>query len=169
MTIAPDSTVLAALPAAEAAVADVTSLLPPREAVLDRLADQLPTVDAAPAALVVVGLLRRDDGWPTPRATLDQVTSLLARSVRGDDWLASSGPAEYVLVLGGPIAGAETAAARLVAAIADLDIDGLSAAAGMAARAPDLTASEVLRRATLSLTAARRVGTGTVIRYREPS
>jgi GGDEF domain-containing protein len=169
MTIAPDSAVLVAVPATEAAVADVTSLLPSREAVLDRLADQLPTVDAAPAALVVVGLLRRDDGWPTPRGTLDQVTSLLARSVRGDDWLASSGPAEFVLVLGGPVGGAGTAAARLVAAIADLGIDGLSAAAGIAALAPELTAPEVLRRATLSLTAARRVGAGTVIRYSEPS
>ncbi|TFV68265.1 UNVERIFIED_ORG: hypothetical protein E4P37_00850 [Bacillus sp. AZ43] len=168
MTIAPDPPVLTAPAAVETAVADVTSLLPPREAVLDRLADQLPTVDAAPASLVVVGLLRRDDGWPTPRPALDQVTSLLARSVRGDDWLASSGPAEFVLVLSGPVGGAETAAARLVAAIADLRLDGLSASAGVAPLDVGLTAAEVLRRATLSLTAARRVGAGTVIRYREP-
>jgi hypothetical protein len=61
------------------------------------------------------------------------VTTLLARSLRGDDWLAGTGPAEFVVLLNGPVA-----------------------------------AGEVLRRATLSPTAARRVGAGTVIRYREP-
>jgi GGDEF domain-containing protein len=169
MTIAPHTTSPAATPAAEAAVADVTVLLPAREAVLDRLAEQLPSAGTAPASLMIIGLLRRDDGWPTPQATLAEVTTLLARSVRGDDWLGSSGPAEFVVVLGGPVTAAETAAARLVAAVADLGIPGLSAAAGVAPLTADVTAGEVLRRATLSLTAARRVGPGTVIRYREPS
>jgi GGDEF domain-containing protein len=170
MTIAPNTPSTAAAPAAaEAAVADVTTLLPAREAVLDRLAEQLPTVGTAPATMLIIGLLRRDDGWPTSPDTLAQVTTLLARSVRGDDWLASSGPAEFVVVLGGPVTAAETAAVRLVAAIADLGIPGLSAAAGVSPLVADLAAGEVLRRATLSLSAARRVGAGTVIRYREPS
>jgi GGDEF domain-containing protein len=169
MTIAPNTTTPAAGPAAaEAAVADVTSLLPQRDAVLDRLAEQLHTADAAPATLLIIGLLRRDDGWPTPRTTLAQVTTLLARSLRGDDWLASSGPTEFVIVLAGPVSAAETAGARLVSAVHELGIPGLSAAAGITPLAADLAAGEVLRRATLSLTAARRVGAGTVIRYREP-
>ena len=117
---------------------------------------------------MVIGLLRRDDGWPTPQSTLAQVTTLLARSLRGDDWLARSGPAEFVVVLTGPATGAHTAAERLVAAVEALGIPGLTAAAGVAPLTADLTAGEVLRRATLSLTAARRVGAGTVIRYREP-
>ena len=71
-------------------------------------------------------------------------------------------------MLTGTETAAKTAAERLVAAVAALGIPGLSAAAGIARLSADLTAGEVLRRATLSLTAARRVGAGTVIRYREP-
>jgi hypothetical protein len=65
----------------------------------------------------------------------------------------------------GPVTGAQTAAARLVSAVAELDIPGLSAASGIAPLVADRTAGEVLRRATLSLTAARRVGAGTVVTY----
>jgi GGDEF domain-containing protein len=170
MTIAPNTATLAGTPAAaQAAVADGTSLLPAREAVLDRLAAQLPTVGSAPATLLVVGLLRPDDGWPIPREVIARVTTLLARSVRGDDWLGSSGPTEFVVVLGGPVTAAESAAARLIAAVADLGVPDVSASAGVTPLVADVTAGELLRRATLSLTAARRVGAGTVIRYREPS
>jgi GGDEF domain-containing protein len=169
MTIAPIHPALAAVPAPDdTTVADVTALLPAREAVLARLADQLPSTDGAPATLLIVGLLRRDDGWPTPQNTLVHVTTLLARSLRGDDWLASSGPAEFVVVMGGSITGAETAAARLVAAVDALGIPGLSAAAGLAPLSPELSAGEALRRATVSLTAARRVGPGTVVQHRLP-
>ena len=113
MTIAPNHPALAA-----AGHATDTALLPAREAVLARLADQLPsTAGARPPPCVVVGLLRRDDGWPTPQTTLAQVTTLLARSLRGDDWLASSGAAEFVIVMGGSATGAEAAATRLVAAV----------------------------------------------------
>ena len=94
MTIAQDDQLLAALPAApDTAVADVTSLLPAREAVLERLAAQLPAAGARPSSLLLVGLLRRDDGWPTAQSTLVQVTTLLARSLRGEDWLGRSGAA----------------------------------------------------------------------------
>jgi GGDEF domain-containing protein len=147
---------------------DVTSLLPPREAVLDRVAERLPSTEAQPATLFILGLLRRDDGWPTAQGTLVQVTTLLARSLRGDDWLGSSGQAEFVVLLSGTQTAAKTAAERLVRAVGDLGIPDLSAAAGIAALSPGLTATEVFRRATLSLTSARQVGAGTVIRYREP-
>jgi hypothetical protein len=56
----------------------------------------------------------------------------------------------------------------VVASIASLGIPGVTAAAGIAPLAGELAAVEVLRRTTLSPTAARRVGAGTVIRYREP-
>jgi GGDEF domain-containing protein len=147
---------------------DVTSLLPTREAVLDRVADRLPSADAQPATLFILGLLRRDHGWPIPQSTLVQVTTLLARSLRGDDWLGSSGATEFVVVLSGTETAAKTAAERLVRAVADLGVPDLSAAAGIAALSSGLTANEVFRRAALSLTSARQVGAGTVIRYREP-
>jgi GGDEF domain-containing protein len=170
MTIAPNHSTLAAVPSADdAAVADVTTLLPAREAVLARLAEQLPATDGTPATLLIVGLLRRDDGWPTPGPTIAQVTMLLARSLRGEDWLGSSGPAEFVIVMSGPTAGAHTAAHRLVSAVEGLGVPGLSAAAGLAPLAAGLTAGEALRRATLSLTAARRVGPGGVVQLRGPA
>jgi GGDEF domain-containing protein len=169
MTIAPSTpTLAAATAAAEAAVADVTTLLPSREAVLDRLAEQLSTPGAAPATLMVIGLLRRDDGWPTAQSTLAQVTTLLAGSLRGDDWLGKSGPGEFVVLLGGPVTAAETAAARLVSAVPTLGVPSLTAGAGIAPLTAEADATEVLRRALVSLTAARRVGAGTVIRYSEP-
>ena len=62
----------------------------------------------------------------------------------------------------------ERTAERLVRAIATLDVPGLSAVAGIAALSTSLTADEVFRRAALSLTSARQVGPGAVIRYREP-
>jgi GGDEF domain-containing protein len=124
--------------------------------------------DQQAGTLLILGLLRRDDGWPTPAGTLATITSLLARSIRGEDWLATSGPAEFVVLMWGPVAAAETVAARLIAAVAGLEIPALAASAGIAGLAPGLAPAEVLRRATLSLTAARRQGAGSVVRYREP-
>ena len=169
MTIALNTSAPVAAPAAVgAAVADVTSLLPPREAVLDRLAERLLTSHTTPATLLVIGLMRRDDGWPTARSTLAAVATLLARSLRGDDYLAMSGPGEFAVLLSGPVEAAEPAAARLVTAIGELGIEGLTAAAGITALAPDVDAAEVLRRGLVSLTSARRAGACTVIGYREP-
>ena len=87
MTLAPNHSTLAAVPSVDdSAVADVTTLLPAREAVLARLAEQLTATDGTPAAtLLIIGLLRRDDGWPTSATTVAQVTTLLARSLRGED------------------------------------------------------------------------------------
>ncbi len=168
MATAPDHLTLATPAATTPAVDDVTSLLPPREALLDRLAGRLPAAGNQPGTLFILGLLRRDDGSPFSQVTVAQVTSLLARSLRGDDWLGSSGPAEFAVLLSGTETAAKTAAERLVRAVAALDVPGLSAAAGIAQLSPDLTAGEVFRRATSSLSSARRVGGGTVIRYREP-
>jgi GGDEF domain-containing protein len=171
MTIAPNHPTLAAVPSVDdSAVADVTTLLPTREAVLARLAEQLRATDGTPAAtLLIIGLLRRDDGWPAPASTIAQVTTLLARSLRGEDWLGSSGPAELVIVMSGSTVGAHTAAHRLVTAIDGLGVPDQSAAAGIAPLAAGLSAAEALRRATLSLTAARRVGPGGVVQLRGPA
>ena len=102
------------------------------------------------------------------QSTLAQVTSLLARSLRGDDWLGSSGPAEFAVVLSG---GRDRRQAGRRPAGRRHRRPGHPGPVrrGRHRRAvDDLTADEVLRRATVSLTAARRVGPGTVIRYREP-
>jgi GGDEF domain-containing protein len=168
MTTARNHLTLATSAAATPAVDDVTCLLPPREALLDHLPERLPLAQTQPVTLFIVGLLRRDDGRSVAQSTLAQVTSLLARSLRGEDWLGSSCPTEFAVVLSGGETAAKTAAERLVRAVAALEIPDLSATAGIAALSTDLTAGEVFRRATLSLTSARRVGAGTVIRYREP-
>lgn len=150
-----------------AVVSDVVPLLPTREDLLVRL-DRYTSPGPSPAALVVVGLLRRDDGWPTPATTLSAVTMLLARSLRGDDWLGGTGAAEFAIVLSGDGPAAEVAAQRLTTAVTALGIPGLSAAAGIAPLGTGLTPHEVFRRAALSLDSARRAGPTTVIRYREP-
>jgi GGDEF domain-containing protein len=168
MTTARNHLSLVAPSAATPAVDDVTTLLPSREVLLHQLAERMPTAGTQPATLFILGLLRRDDGRPIAQATLARVTSLLARSLRGDDWLGSSGPAEFAVLLSATETAAKTAAERLVRAVAGLEVPGMSATAGIAALAPELRADEVFRRATLSLTSARRVGPGAVIRYREP-
>jgi GGDEF domain-containing protein len=155
-------------PLAAPTAADVTTLLPSRDALLDHLAERLPLTVRTSATLMVVGLLRSDDGWPTAQSTLAEVTTVLARSLRGGDYLAKAGPGEFVVVLSGSVDAAASAAARLVTAIGELGIEGLTAAAGITALTPGLTEAEVLRRGLASLTAARRAGAGTVIRHRQP-
>lgn len=171
MTFAPKHAALPAAPSVDDSPAvDLTALLPAREVVLARLAEQLAATDGTLAAsLLVIGLLRRDDGRPTPATTVAQVTSLIARSLRGEDWLGTSGPAEFVIVMSGSAIGAHTAAHRLATAIGEVGVPGLAAAAGIAQLAPDITAREALRRAMLSLTAARRVGPGGVVQLRDPA
>ncbi|MGY1652023.1 hypothetical protein [Geodermatophilus sp. SYSU D01119] len=117
-------------------------------------------------ALVVLGLLRRDDTRPTSAGVLDATTALVARTLRGDDWLGRSGPAEFAVLLDGSADDADAVAARLTAGVADLGFTGLGAGAGVAVLEDGVAASEVLRRATLSLTTARSAGAGTVVRYR---
>ena len=51
------------------AVDDVTCLLPPREALLDQLAERLPPAQTQPVTLFILGLLRRDDGRPVAQST----------------------------------------------------------------------------------------------------
>ena len=90
------------------------TLLPSRAELFVRLDERMPTADRSPVALVLLGLLREDDGWPTPASTLGEVTALVARSLRGDDWLARSGPGEFAVVLNGTADSAENECAGLV-------------------------------------------------------
>jgi GGDEF domain-containing protein len=140
-------------------------LLPPRAVLLDRLTEVLPTVEGRPATLVILGLRRRDDGWPIPPEALDRIVALIARELRADDWLALSGPTEFAVVVPAPVRAAQGAADRLVGRINDAAVRDMTAAAGVAALAPGLTASEVLRRATLCLATARTMGAGQVVTY----
>ena len=169
MTIALNHTALAVAPTAvEVPVADVTTLLPQRDAVVGTVAERLLTADIQTHTLVLIGLLRRDDGWPTPQGSLAAVTSFLARSLRGDDWLGSAGPAEFAILLAGDESAAENVANRLVHAVA-ASVQDMSAAAAVTSLNAGVSAAEVLRRGMLSLTAARSLGGNTVIRYREPA
>jgi GGDEF domain-containing protein len=146
-------------------------LLPAREAVLARLGEQLRSAsetEPRTGTLLIVGLLRRDDGWPLSERTRTAVTSMLARSLRGEDWFGSSGPTEFAVLTDAPPVAAGPMAERLVAGIARLGIAGLCGAAGTVPLAGDADAAELLRRATLSLTTARQTGPGTVVHYREP-
>jgi hypothetical protein len=142
---------------------DVTSLLPGPNSVLAHLTERLAA--DAPGALLVVGLLRRDDTWSTAVSSLAAATSVVARSLRGDDWLGRSGPNEFAVLLSGTAEAAQTAATRLAGTITGLGIPGLGACAGVAALEAGQTARETMRRAYLSLHTARSTGPGTVIRY----
>jgi GGDEF domain-containing protein len=144
---------------------DALTQLPTRATLLEHLAERTPASGEVPAALILIGLLHRDTGWPMPGSQLEQVAAALSANVRSDDWLARSGPTEFAVLLGSDSADAETATNRLLEVVAQLGVPGLSACAGIAGLSPDASPSEVHRRATLCLTTARAVGTGRVIRY----
>ena len=165
MPIAANRAAPEVLPLLDVHTPDAITLLPSRAVLLERVAERTETSGDAPAALVLVGLLRRDNGWPMPGVDLDLVAAALSANVRGDDWLARSGPSEFAVVLSSAAHHAETAAHRLLEIVALAGVPGLSACAGIAGLSPDATPDEVHRRATLCLTAARSVGGGRVIRY----
>jgi hypothetical protein len=144
---------------------DVTSLLPGPNSVSAHLAERLAAVSAAPGALIVLGLLRRDDTGPTAAGSLAAATAVVARSLRGDDWLGRSGPDELAVLLSGTAADAEVAATRLATTITELGVPGLGACAGVTALEAATTAAETLRRAGLALHTARAQGAGSVVRH----
>jgi GGDEF domain-containing protein len=143
---------------------DAITLLPTRAALLDRLAELTPSAEHSPATLVLVGLVRRDTAWPMPGSQLDQVASALAACMREGDWLARSGPNEFAVLLRSSADQAETATHRLLVAVAGAGVPGLTARAGIAALAGDTAPTEVHRRASDCLTAARAVGGRQVLR-----
>ena len=166
--IAANSIAHEVLPQVTSEASDAITLLPTRATLLDRLAERTPSSGQAPAALVLVGLLRRDTGWPMPGSDLDKIAAALSAHVRGDDWLARSGPSAFAVVLNAAAHNAETAANRLLEVVAGVGVPGLTACAGIAGLSPAASPTELHRRATLCLTAARSVGGGRVIRYSGP-
>ncbi|MGY1631550.1 hypothetical protein ACI784_07575 [Geodermatophilus sp. SYSU D01186] len=138
---------------------DVTSLLPGPDAVLAHLAQRLAAVDDVPGCLVVLRVREPGDAAP---ASLAAATSIIARSVRGDDWLGRTGPHEFALVLSGGLGGAMAAAARVVGAVSELGSTGLGVCAGVSVLEPGVPAGEVLHRAYAGLAAATAAGTGAV-------
>ena len=145
---------------------DVTSLLPGPNSVSAHLAERLSATPDVSGALIVLGLFRRDGAWPLPVSSLAAATSVVARSLRGDDWLGRSGPRELAVLMRGRAADAEVAATRLACTVTELRIPGLGACAGVVALEEGTPAAETMRRATLSLHTARSQGAGSVIRYR---
>ncbi len=140
------------------------ALLPGPAALHARLQDRLVSAAEHPAHLVVVGLLRRDTGWPLTTAALTTVTALLAGALRDDDWLAREDHTEFAVLVEGGAAAADAVAARLTGVVTGA-ITGVHACAGVAALETGLTAHEVERRAVLCLDAARHRGPDAVVRY----
>ena len=104
-------------------------------------------------ALALVGIQGLNDRILSPdaeAAVLRALTARLTRALRGEDWLARGKDGDFVVLVDGSIADAETVAARLVAAVGPLAVTGgtlpLSAVAGVTALLPDVDTGEALRR-----------------------
>ncbi len=97
-------------------------------------------------------------------AVLRSLTARLTRALRGQDWLARGKDGDFVVLVDGSIADAETVAARLVEAVGPVQVPGgslrLTAVAGVTALLPDVDTGEALRRGELALRSARTAGRG---------
>jgi PAS domain S-box-containing protein/diguanylate cyclase (GGDEF)-like protein len=155
---------------AELSLTDPVTGLPNRAALVRRLGAM--QREGRPFALAVIGV----DGLASEALTSDaetaalrSLTSRLTRALRGEDWLARGKDGDFVVLVAGSIADAETVAGRLVAAVGPLPIPGgmlrLTAAAGVTALLPDVDTGEALRRGDLALRSARTAGPAAVHRY----
>jgi PAS domain S-box-containing protein/diguanylate cyclase (GGDEF)-like protein len=147
---------------------DPATGLPNRSALTQRLAAVLRTPAVHVTSLVVLGVDGLPDGDDAD--VLRELTTRFSRVLRGDDWLARGGVAEFAVVVDGTIADAEVVATRLVAAVESLITAGgttvrLVAAAGVTALSADIDAGEALRRGDLALRSARAAGPGRVRRH----
>jgi PAS domain S-box-containing protein len=156
----------------ELSLSDAVTGLPNRAALVRRLGSLQREAAGRPFALAVIGIdgLDGDVLAPATAATVRLgVTSRLTRVLRGEDWLAHGKDGDFVVVVDGSKAEAETLATRLVAAIGPLPIPGgtlhLTACAGVAALAADVDPGEALRRGDLALRSARSAGPHAVHRY----
>jgi PAS domain S-box-containing protein/diguanylate cyclase (GGDEF)-like protein len=155
---------------AELSLTDSVTGLPNRAALVRRLGAV--QREGRPFSLAVIGV----DGLASEALTSDaesaalrSLTSRLTRALRGEDWLARGKDGDFVVLVAGSIAHAETVAGRLVAAVGPLPIPGgmlhLTAAAGVTALLPDVDTGEALRRGDLALRSARTAGPAAVHRY----
>jgi PAS domain S-box-containing protein len=156
----------------ELSLTDPITGLPNRAALVRRLGTVQREAGGRPFALALVGV----DGLSAPvlapgaeASVLRALTARLTRALRGEDWLARGKDGDFVVLVDGSIADAETVAARLVAAVGPLAVTGatvpLTAAAGVTALLPDVDTGEALRRGDLALRSARTAGPGSVHRY----
>lgn len=156
----------------EFSLTDTVTGLPNRAALVRRLGAVQREAGRRPAALALVRIsgLAAEVLSPTVEgAVLRSLTSRLTRALRGEDWLARGKDGDFVVVVDGTIADAETVAARLVEAVGPVQIPGgsvrLTAVAGVTALLPDVDTGEALRRGELALRSARGAGPGAVHRY----
>ncbi|UOY00238.1 putative bifunctional diguanylate cyclase/phosphodiesterase [Blastococcus sp. PRF04-17] len=151
----------------EFSLTDPVTGLPNRAALVRRLGAVQREGRAHALALIGIG------GGDLPPGTEDDVlrgvTTRLTRALRGEDWLARGKDGDFVVLVDGTIAEAETVAARLVAAVGPVPTSAgpvrLTAVAGVTALAADVDTGEALRRGDLALRSARTAGPGSVRRY----
>ena len=157
MTIAPNSTALAVAPAV---AADVTALLPQREAVLDRpwrsgcrppARSRLDAASSSGCCAATTAGRPRSRRWP--------LGDVAPRPVAARRRLAGQRPGDGVRDRARRRARTPRRPPRPAWCTAvGASVPDMAAAAGIAPLAVGLGAGEVLRRATLSLTEARRLG-----------
>jgi PAS domain S-box-containing protein len=156
---------------AELSLTDPVTGLPNRAALVRRLG-AVQRQAGRPFALALVGVEGLASEVLAPEAeagVLRALTARLTRALRGADWLARGKDGDFVVLVDGSIADAETVAARLVAAVGPLPIPGgvlhLTAVGGVTALLADVDTGEALRRGDLALRSARTAGPGSVHRY----
>jgi PAS domain S-box-containing protein len=155
----------------EFSLTDAVTGLPNRAALVRRLGTvQRETGGSFALALIGIGGMGADILPPgTEDDVLRGLTTRLTRALRGEDWLARGKDGDFVVVVTGTIAEAETVAARLVAAVGPVPTAAgpvrLTAVAGVTALLPDVDTGEALRRGDLALRSARTAGPGSVRRY----
>ena len=146
---------------------DPATGLPNRSALTQRLGALLRSRAVHGTSLVVLGVDGLADGEDV--AVLRELTTRFTRVVRGNDWLARAGVAEFAVVVEGTVADAEVVASRLVAAVEPVVTAAgtvrLTAAAGVTPLWADVDAGEALRCGDLALRSARAAGPGRVRRH----
>ncbi|HEY0507831.1 MAG TPA: sensor domain-containing diguanylate cyclase, partial [Blastococcus sp.] len=149
---------------AELSLTDPVTGLPNRSALVRRLG-AVQREAGRPFALALIGVEGLAAEVLTPDAeagVLRALTARLTRALRGEDWLARGKDGDFVALVDGTIADAETVAARLVGAVGPLPIPGgvlhLTAVAGVTALPADVDTGEALRRGDLALRSARSAG-----------
>jgi len=156
----------------EFSLTDPVTGLPNRAALVRRLGAVQRQAHGRLAALALVrisGLASEVLAPGTEDAVLRSLTARLTRALRGQDWLARGKDGDFVVLVDGSIADAETVASRLVEAVGPVQVPGgslrLTAVAGVTALLPDVDTGEALRRGELALRSARTAGPGAVHRY----
>jgi len=156
----------------ELSLTDPVTGLPNRAALVRRLGAVQREASGRPFALALVRVSGLDADAPAPDTEVDVLRALtgrLTRALRGEDWLARGKDGDFVVLVDGSIADAETVAERLVAAVRPLPVPrgtpALSAVAGVTALLSDVDTGEALRRGDLALRSAATAGDGSVHRY----